>query len=113
MVLETALALLERLLELNPFLLLGVIVVAAYLAFRIFQTIVKMLITGIAFGLFPILANLLGIPIPLTLQTILWSVILGIATYMAYMGLSFFFKVVNAVFSPLKKGFQKKKPAAA
>ena len=108
MALETAFFLAQELLKLNPFLLLGAVFAFAFVAYKLFATLLKVLVTGIAFATFPIIANIVGIPVPLTLQTVLWSAITGIVVYFAYMGISFAFKVINAVFSPFKKSFGKR-----
>ena len=109
MVLETALALAAAMLELNPFILLAIIFVLAFLAYKIFAFVMRIIITGVAFGFFPLIANVIGIPVPLTLQSFLWSGIIGITIFFVYMGISFGYKVMNLVFSPFKKSFKHKK----
>lgn len=105
MALETAFFLAGELLKLNPILLLGVVIVSAYAAFRIFAYILRMLTTGLVFGAFPLIANVVGIPIPLTLQSILWSVFLGMVIYLCYGGLTFVWKIMGAFSSPVRRGF--------
>ena len=108
MALETAIALAKDLLGLNPFILLALVIALVYLGFRLFALLLRVLLTGLAFASFPIIANLIGIPVPLTLQSILWSAITGIVLYFIYLSLSFGNKLISLALSPFKKGFSRK-----
>ena len=108
MVIETALSIAQQLLALNPFILLGLVIVLAFVAFKLFAFVFKLLLTGAAFGAFPFIANFLGIPVPITMQSILWSAITGIVIYFAYVGMRFGFKIVNLAYYPFRKTFAKK-----
>lgn len=107
MPLETAFFFAQELLKLNAFVLLGVIIVAAFVAYKLFAFVLKILFTGLAFGAFPFIANVIGIPFPITFQSVLWSVLTGIVIYFAYIGLSFGFKILNFAFWPFRRGGKK------
>lgn len=109
MVLEGAFFFAQELLKLNAFVLIGIVVVGAFVIFKILGMIMRVLITGLIFGTFPVILSFLGFAVPLTASTILWSIILGIITYLIYMSLSFTFKMVGAIFSPIGKAFSKPK----
>ena len=111
MALETAIALARDLLNLNPIILLAIVIALVYLGFRLFSLLLRVLLTRLAFASFPVIANLIGIPVPLTLQTILWSAITGIVLYFVYVSLSFGNKLINLALSPFKKTFAKKPKA--
>ena len=109
MALETAFFLAQELLKLNAFLLLGVVFALAFLAYKLFAFVLRVLLTGIAFAFFPLIANLVGIAVPLTLQSILWSAITGMVVYLAYLSIKFGHKIISAVFYPFRKTFKKQK----
>jgi len=99
----------QELLKLNAFLLLGVVFALAFLAYKLFAFVLRVLLTGIAFAFFPLIANLVGIAVPLTLQSILWSAITGMVVYLAYLSIKFGHKIISAVFYPFRKTFKKQK----
>jgi len=109
MALDTVFMIAQELLKLNAIVLIGIVLAGAFIAFKLFQIVVKVMLTGLAFGTFPFIANFLGIGVPVNVQTILWSVILGIVVFMTYMSMKFAFKVLNLAFLPLKKMFSKPK----
>ncbi len=96
----------HALLGLNPYVLLGLIIVLAFVAYKVFAFVFRVLLTGLAFGLFPVVANFLGIAIPLTLESVLWSAIAGIVFYFVYSGIKFGYGVINAALWPFRKGFE-------
>jgi hypothetical protein len=108
MALETAFFVVQELLKLNAFVLLGLVFLIAFVAYKVFAFVLRVLITGLAFGAFPIIANFAGIPIPITLQTILWSAITGILIYFVYMGIRFVYRIINIAFYPFRKMFSRK-----
>lgn len=97
-------------LQLNIEILLIVIVVLALIAFKVFSFVMKAVFTGIVFALFPLVANYFGIPVPLTLNSIVSYALLGILFYFGYGMLSFGFKMTRLAMSPFKKSFKKEKP---
>lgn len=106
MALEFLLSLVHRLLGLDPLVMIGILLVVTFIAFRVVAFFLRALLTGVAFGVFPVVANLLGIGVPLTLNTILWSMILGIALYFAYVTVSTGNRLINFVLSPFRGSFQ-------
>ncbi|MBI4020832.1 MAG: hypothetical protein HY369_01175 [Candidatus Aenigmarchaeota archaeon] len=105
MALELAIGIAQWLLQLHPLFLVVIFLILVYLAFRVAFTIVRMLGTGLAFATFPFIANFLGIPVPITLETLFWSVVAGVLTYLAYMSISFGTRIINLVFYPFRKAF--------
>jgi len=106
MALETAFMLAQELLKLNAFILLGIIFAFAFIAYKLFAFVIRILLTGLAFGAFPLVANFAGIAVPLTMQSILWSAIAGIIIYFAYIGIRFGYRILNIAFYPFRKGFE-------
>lgn len=109
MALETAFAIAGDLLSLNPFILIGIVFVFAFVAYKVFALVLKILVTGLAFAAFPVIANIVGIGVPLTPQSILWSAILGIMIYFVYMGIGFGYKIINLTLKPFGKMFSSNK----
>ena len=93
---------------LSPEILLILIFVFAIVAFKVFSFVLRAVITGVAFALFPIVAAYLGFNIPVTLQSIVTFALLGIVMYLVYGSLRFGFKVTRFAMSPFKRAFKKK-----
>lgn len=108
MALDTAFLLVQELLKLNAFVLLGLVFATAFIAYKLFAIVLRILVTGVAFGTFPFIANFIGIAVPITVQTILWSALAGIFIYFAYVGISFGMKIISLAFAPFKRAFPKK-----
>jgi hypothetical protein len=108
MALDTAFMIAQELLRLDPFLLLGLVFAFAFIAYKVFALLFRILLTGLAFAAFPFIASALGLGIPVTPQTILWSAITGILIYFVYMGIKFATKIINLVFYPFSRGEKRK-----
>ena len=68
----------------NLAVLLVLLVIGIVLAMKMFSYLLKAVLTGIAFGIFPIVANYIGLPVPVTIASIVNSAIFGIVLYMAF-----------------------------
>lgn len=112
MALETAFLIGHQLLQLPAPMLVGLIVVASLIAYKVFAFVFRMVLTGLAFGTFPLIANAVGIAVPLSLEAILWSALLGIVMYLMYASLMFGVRILNLMFLPFRKlfGAGNKKP---
>ena len=96
-------------LGLNTEILLLLIFVFVIISFKVFGFLLRVVLTGVVFGAFPIVAYLLGIPVPLTLNSIISYAFLGIVVYFAYGVIRFGFKAVKVVLSPFKRSFSSKR----
>ena len=108
MVFETAFSVLGELLKLDPFMLFALVLAGAYVSLRVLGMVIRILLTGLAFGSFPVIANLAGIGVPLTIQSIMWSALLGIMIYFVFMGLKFGYTIMNAALWPFTRKRGKK-----
>ena len=93
---------------LSPEILLILIFVFAIVAFKVFSFVLKAVITGVVFALFPIIASYLGFGVPVTLSSIVTFALLGIIMYLVYGTLRFGFKITRFAMSPFKRAFKKK-----
>lgn len=98
----------SQLLQLNTMLLFVVLFLLIIIAYKLFKYLMRVFITGMAFAFFPIIANLIGIPVPLTFQSVMWSALFGIMAYLAYSVMHTGLKIVSIVLSPFKRMFKKK-----
>ncbi|MBU0530753.1 MAG: DUF2937 family protein [Nanoarchaeota archaeon] len=99
-------------LGLDTVLIFIVLFVFIIIAFKVFKYLVRVFITGVIFAVFPIIANLMGIPIPLTFESIAWSAIFGIILYLLYTSVMTGTKMLNKIMSLFGKllGTGKPKP---
>lgn len=106
MVFELALLIIEQILQLHPVILLGLIIVGAFVAYKIFAFVFRVLLTGIAFGSFPLIANAVGVHVPLTIESVMWSAFTGIVLLFVYRGIAFGYRILNLAMLPFKKTFE-------
>ena len=96
------------LLQLDTMVLFVVLFLLIIIAYKLFKYLLRVFVTGVAFAFFPIIANLIGIPVPLTFQSVVWSALFGIMAYLAYSVMHTGLKIVGIVLSPFKRMFKKK-----
>jgi len=101
---------LNLLMGLDTILLFIILFIGIILAFKIFKYLVRVFITGAVFAVFPIVANIMGMNIPLTFDSIIWSAIFGIVLYMLYTSVMTGTKLINKIMSLFGKLLGSGKP---
>lgn len=69
------------------------------IAFKVFKYLMRVVITGAIFGVFPIVGNMMGLAIPLTIESIIWSAIFGVVLFLLYTSLRTGTKILNTIMS--------------
>ncbi len=108
MVLELIPDILTKLTQLNTVLLLAVFLVFIVLAYKIFQALIKAFIVGVIAATFPVVASLMGMNVPLTISSVIWFAIFGVAAYLLYATISGGAKIVGFVMRPFRALFTRK-----
>ena len=84
-------------------ILIGAGLLFLVMAYMIFKQVMKAIIIGVVFASIPVVLYLLGVGIDLSLQTIIWFGLFGIATYFVYDVISGWFRVLRIVTWPIRK----------
>lgn len=83
-----------------------VFVIFAYIAYKVLNVAFSFLFIFVAAGLFPVFASyVLGLPVDLSLGTVLSYALMGIIFYAIAFGLEILYKTLRAVFWPFRKIF--------
>lgn len=90
-------------------LIFMILILFAFIAIKIFQYFLKIVLTSVIFGFFPLLSGFFGLGIDLTLNNILWFMLLGAMFFLAYSSINFALKVTKTIISPFTKLFKRKK----
>jgi hypothetical protein len=93
-------------------ILIGAGIVFLVMAYMIFKQLMKAFIIGIISAAIPVVLYLFGFQIELSLQTLLWFGLAGIATYFVYDVITGWFKIVSIITWPIRKALQKDKNQA-
>ncbi|MBI4019811.1 MAG: hypothetical protein HY367_00645 [Candidatus Aenigmarchaeota archaeon] len=101
MVLEQIIGLINAVQD-NTVLLIVLIVVLMVVAYKIFQTMMRVAITAVLFALIPVVGRLAGFPIELSAQNVLWFGLMGVLFYFIYSFFSFIAKVLGLVSKPFR-----------
>lgn len=102
---DTIFSLFGQLSTMNMAVLLVLLVVGIVIAMKVFGYLLRAVLTGIAFGIFPIVASYLGLPITVSINTILSSAIFGIVMYMAFSAMKMGYGVLKIALWPVRKVF--------
>lgn len=105
---DTILRLASEISQVNLILLVLVVIVLIIVGLKIFRYLLRALLTGIAFGIFPFIAGYLGLGVPLTVNTIVSSALFGIVIYFMYSAIRTGFKITRFVLSPFRRIFRSK-----
>ena len=97
------LPLLSGLSNVDLIILIGAGLLFLVMAYMIFKQVMKAIIIGVIFAAIPVVLYLFGVGIDLSLQTIIWFGLFGIATYFVYDVVSGWFKVLRMVTWPIRK----------
>ncbi len=108
MVLELIPDILMKLTQLNTVILLAVFLVFIVLAYKIFQALIKAFIVGVIAATFPVVASLAGMDVPLTISSVIWFAIFGVAAYLLYATISGGAKIAGLVMRPFRGLFRRK-----
>jgi hypothetical protein len=92
----------------NSVILILIFIVFIILMLKVLQFLLRAVVTGVAFGFFPVVASYLGMGVPLTFESVIGSAIFGIFVYLAYSAARTAFKVIRMVLSPFTRLFKKK-----
>jgi hypothetical protein len=88
-------------------ILIGAGLVFLVMAYMIFKQLMKAFIIGIISAAIPVVLYLFGFQIELSLQTVLWFGLAGIATYFVYDVINGWFTVVRILTWPIRKALKK------
>lgn len=108
MVLETIIEIMNGVAQINTVLLAAVFLFFIVIAYKVFQALIKAFIVGIIAAAFPIVANLLGMDVPLTFTSVIWFAIFGVAAFMLYATISGGAKIARFAMKPFGALFRKK-----
>jgi hypothetical protein len=108
MVLDLALDFFRSMAQINTFLLFIIFFVFVIFAYKVFQTVIRAFIVGVIAATFPIVGNLMGMNIPLTITSIIWFAIFGVAAYLLYSSIRSGARIIGLIFRPFRGLFGKK-----
>ena len=106
--LDTVFRLLSEISQMNLIFLVLVVIVLIIVGLKVFRYLLKALLTGVAFGLFPFVARAIGMAVPLTINTVVSSALFGVAIYFVFSAMKTGFKVTRWVLSPFRRLFRSK-----
>ena len=109
MVLELVGMFISKILQMDIMFIFIIFFLLIVITLKIFQFLLKIFLMGFVFGFFPIVANLIGIPVEITFQNILLSAMIGVIISLAYFSISAGLRVVRIAFLPFRKTFEKTK----
>jgi hypothetical protein len=85
-----------------------VFLVFIVLAYKIFQALIKAFIVGVISATFPVIANLAGMDVPLTINSVIWFAIFGVTAFLMYATISGGLKIMRIFMRPFRGLFTKK-----
>jgi hypothetical protein len=94
--------------QMNTVLMLAVFLVFIVLAYKIFQALIKAFIVGVISAAFPLVANLMGLNVPLTLTNVIWFAIMGVTAYLMYATVTGGARIIRLILKPFSALFRKK-----
>jgi hypothetical protein len=95
----------------NSIVAIAALFLLIIIAYKIFQVVIKSLITGALAALIPIAAVIAGVDIgaPLTISNLLWFAVFGVMSYIIYFSLTTGLKTIRLIMKPVGRLFQGKK----
>lgn len=87
-------------------ILIGAGVLFLVMAYMIFKQVMKAVIVGVISASIPVVLYLLGFNIDLSLQSIIWFGLAGIATYFIYDVIMGWFKLARIITWPVRRLFR-------
>lgn len=98
-----------QMLQVNSLFLIIIFVAFIVIAYKIFKLVMEAVIIGVLSAAFPFIANYLGIAsVPITIDSVLWYGVMGIAIFFIYSSINGLVKVVGFFLSPFKGLFGEK-----
>ena len=108
MVLEFVIEFLKGLSQLNTVLLMAIFLVFIVFAYKVFQALIKAFIVGVIAATFPVVANLIGMNVPLTINSVIWFAIFGVTGFLLYASITGGVKIIRMLMRPFRGLFSKK-----
>ncbi|MEM7815833.1 MAG: hypothetical protein QXN71_01805 [Candidatus Aenigmatarchaeota archaeon] len=93
----------------DAIILIGAAIVFLVMAYMVFKQVMKAVLIGTISAAIPIILYLVGFEIELSLQTILWFGLAGIATYFVYDVISGWITIIRIFTWPFRWIFRRKK----
>ncbi len=110
MVFELVITLFRELSQIHIILLMAVFLVFIAFAYKAFQVLIKGFMVGVISASFPVIATLLGLDVPLTINNIVWFAILGVSSFLLYHTMSGGVRMMRLIYRPFGRMFRKKTP---
>ena len=108
MIVEFLISFIKSLSQVNTILLSVVFIVFIVMAYKIFQALIKAFIVGVISATFPVVANLLGMNVPITISNIMWFAVLGVMAYLLYASVTGGARIIRLIMKPFGGLFRKK-----
>jgi membrane protein implicated in regulation of membrane protease activity len=89
-------------------IIIFIILLAVFIALKIFEYFLKGFFVGIIFAMLPFAARVMGFDVAINLQSILWFLFTGMTLFFVYHSISIALKTTRFVISPFRKLFEKK-----
>ena len=93
--------------NIDMLILIGAGIVFLVMAYMIFKQLMKAFIIGIISASIPVVLYLLGFDIGLSLQTVIWFGLAGIATYFVYDVISGWMAIIRIITWPIRRALRK------
>ena len=93
--------------NMDMLILIGAVIVFLVMAYMIFKQLMKAFLVGVIAGVIPVVLYLLGFDIGLSIQTVLWFALAGIATYFVYDVIQGWVKLIRIITWPIRAALRK------
>jgi hypothetical protein len=103
---------LANLSNMDMLIVLGAAVVFLVMAYMIFKQLMKAFVIGLVSAAIPVMLYLLGVDIGLSVQTVIWFGLAGIATYFVYDVINGWMTIIRIITWPIRHAFGRGKPPA-
>ena len=107
MVLESLTGLLTSFMALNPVFLVAGFILFILIAYKLFQALIKAFIVGAIAASFPVIANLMGMNVPITIHSILWFATIGVIAFLMYSAINGGARMARFAVTPFGRLFRK------
>ena len=97
--------------NMDMLIVLGAAVVFLVMAYMIFKQLMKAFVIGLISAAIPVALYLMGFDIGLSVQTVIWFGLAGIATYFVYDVVNGWMTILKIVTWPIRQAFGRGKPS--
>lgn len=94
--------------QVNSMVLAFVFLFFIIIAYKVFQTLMKAFVVGVVSATFPLVANLLGMGVPLTITNVIWFAMFGVTVFMLYTSITGGAKIMRFAMKPFGLLFRRK-----